>query len=610
MKTIQLETEGYQPPKSGLVLLQCLVGLLFFTFVIRFWYLQIHRGADFAQQAQANHLRQESVYASRGLIRDVKGTLLAENRPAFGLALIREDCKDISATLAQVSEWAGIPLEQLTNRFQQDRRKVKPFEPILLLNDMPFEQVARIEAQLMHWPGLEIVTRSKRYYPEGKEFAHILGYVAEANEQELAADPYLALGDTVGKQGLEYVFEQRLRGHKGLYNVEVDVLGRSLGKTLVEEPQNGENLQLCLDTKLQKQLAALLGDQTGSIVVMEPQTGRLLALVTNPSYDNNVFVGGLSQKDWVALRDDPFHPLQNRAIQSVYPPGSVWKLMMAGLFLKEGISPSFRVVCTGAVKLGNREFRCWRKGGHGAVDMIQSLLHSCDVYYYVLGEKLGIDRIESFAKACGFGAPTGIDLPHEKSGLVPSRAWKKRRSGEAWYRGETLNVSIGQGYTLVTPLQMANFVSSLLNGGKLMKPQLLVDAKPEVRGNIPFSEEARKFVLEGMRVTADVGTAKVLRRTDAVIGGKTGTAQVVKIRMVGERRQRTAEMAYLERDHAWIASYGRKDGKDVVVVVMLEHGGGGSSAAGPVARDVYNILYGTPLGPQPQRAVTRTVRED
>ena len=399
MKTIQLETEGYQPPKSGLLLLQCLVGLLFFIFVIRFWYLQIHRGADFAQQAQANHLRQESVYASRGLIRDVNGVLLAENRPAFGLALIREDCKDINATLAQVSEWANIPLDQLTNRFQQDKRKVKPFEPILLLSDMTFDQVARIEAQLMHWPGLEIVTRSKRYYPEGKEFAHILGYVAEANEQELAADPYLALGDTVGKQGLEYVFEPRLRGHKGLYSVEVDVLGRSLGKTLVEEPQNGENLQLGLDTKLQKRLAELLGDQTGSIVVMEPHTGRLRALVTNPSYDNNLFVGGLSQKTWVALRDDPYHPLQNRAIQSVYPPGSVWKLMMAGLFLKEGVSPSTRVVCTGAVKLGNREFRCWRRGGHGAVDLIQSLMHSCDVYYYVLGEKMGIDRIEAFAKA-------------------------------------------------------------------------------------------------------------------------------------------------------------------------------------------------------------------
>ena len=610
MKTIQLETEGYQPPRGGLILLQCLVGLLFFTFVIRFWYLQIHRGDEFSEQARANRLRQEWVYASRGLIRDAKGVLLAENRPAFGLALIREDCRDIPSTLAQVSAWAGIPLDQLTARFEQDRRKVKPFEPILLLTDMRFEQVARIEAQLMHWPGLEIVTRSKRFYPEGDAFAHILGYVAEANERELAADSYLSLGDTVGKQGIEYVFEQRLRGRKGLYSVDVDVLGRSLGKTLDEEPQNGENIQLCLDAELQKKLMALLGDQTGSIVVMEPHSGRLRALVTTPSYDNNLFVGGLSQKTWVSLRDNPFHPLQNRAIQSVYPPGSVWKLMMAGLFLKEGISPHLRVSCSGAVKLGNREFRCWRKGGHGAVDMLQSLMQSCDVYYYVLGEKLGIDKIEAYARACGFGAPTGIDLPHEKSGLVPSKEWKKRRSGEAWYRGETLNVSIGQGYTLITPLQIANFVSSLMNGGKLLKPQLLADAETEVRNTIPFDEATRNLILEGMRLTADVGTAKVLRRTDAVIGGKTGTAQVVKIRMVGERRQRKEEMAYLERDHAWIASYGRRNGEDVVVVVMLEHGGGGSSAAGPVARDVYNILYGTPLGPPVKGAIGRTARQD
>ncbi|MEG2005194.1 MAG: penicillin-binding protein 2, partial [Bilophila sp.] len=500
---------------------------------------------------------------------------------------------DISATLAQVSSWVDIPLDQLTARFQQDRRKVKPFEPILLLTDMPFEQVARIESQLMHWPGLEIVTRSKRHYPEGEKFAHILGYVAEANEQELAADSYLSLGDTVGKQGIEYVFEPRLRGRKGLYSVEVDVLGRSLGKTLDEEPQNGENIQLCLDAKLQKSLADLLGDQTGSIVIMEPHTGRLRALVTTPSYDNNLFVGGLSQKTWTSLRDDPFHPLQNRAIQSVYPPGSVWKLMMVGLFMQEGISPSARVSCSGAVTLGNRVFRCWRKIGHGSVDMLQSLMQSCDVYYYTLGEKVGIDKIEAFARACGFGGPTGIDLPHEKSGLVPSRTWKRRRSGEAWYRGETLNVSIGQGYTLITPLQLADFVSSLLNGGKLMKPLLLMDEAPEVRSQIPIPEQGRKLILEGMRLTADQGTGRVLKRTDAIIGGKTGTAQVVKVRMVGERRQRKEEMAYLERDHAWIASWGQKDGEDIVVVVMLEHGGGGSSAAGPVARKVYDILYNT-----------------
>ncbi len=607
---IEVDTEGYQPRKGGLVLLLSLVGLLFFTFVIRFWYLQIHRGDDFAQQAQDNRLRQEWLYASRGVIRDVNGIMLAENRPAFGLALIREDCRDISATLAQVSSWMGIPQEQLEARFQQDRRKIKPFEPILLLSDMSFEDVARIEGQLMHWPGLEIVTRSKRFYPQGKEFSHILGYVAEANEKELAADPYLALGDTVGKQGIEYVFEQRLRGHKGLNSVEVDVLGRSLGKTLQEKPSNGENIQLCLDAELQKKLFALLGNQTGSIVVLEPHTGRLRALVTAPSYDNNLFVGGLSQKDWVALRDDPFHPLQNRAIQSVYPPGSVWKLMMAGLFLKEGISPRQEIPCTGAVQMGNRIFRCWSRWGHGKINLISSLMQSCDVYYYTLGEKMGIDKINAFARACGFGSRTGIDLPYEKAGLVPSREWKKRRSGEPWYRGETLNVSIGQGYTLTTPLQVATFVGALMNGGKLLKPQLLDGVEPEVRGTLPISEKDCRLILEGMRQTADTGTAKVLRRTDAVIGGKTGTAQVVRVRMVGDRRQRKEEMAYLERDHAWIASWGRKDGEDVVVVVMLEHGGGGSTAAGPVARDVYNILYGTPLGPQAKIPQGRMPRQD
>lgn len=594
---IQLDHEGYQPPKSGLVLLQCLVGALFFIFVTRFWYLQIHKGEDFARQAQNNRLRYERVYASRGLIRDVNGEVLAENRPAFGLALIREDCRDISATLAQVGLWLDMPFDQLFARYQQDIRKVKPFEPVLLISDMPFELVARIEAELMRWPGLEIVTRSKRHYPGGNEFAHILGYVAEANEKELAADAYLSLGDTVGKQGLEYVLEQRLRGRKGKYSVEVDVLGRSLGKTLDEGPQNGENVQLCLDAELQRKIAGVLGEATGSVVVMEPGTGRLRALVTTPSYDNNLFVGGLSSKTWTELRDNPHHPLQNRAIQSVYPPGSVWKLMMAGLFLKEGVSPSLRINCTGAITLGSRVFRCWRKIGHAGVDMTSSLMQSCDVYYYVLGEKMGIDRIDAFARACGFGAPTGIDLPYEKSGLVPSRPWKRRRTGEAWYRGETLNVSIGQGYTLVTPLQMATFVSALLNGGKLMKPLLLATDAPETRGEIPYTDQARAFVLEGMRLTAEQGTARVLRRNDAVIGGKTGTAQVVCIRMVGERRQRTDEMAYFERDHAWIASWGRRNGEDLVVIVMLEHAGGGSSAAGPVARKVYDVLYNvTPAG--------------
>ncbi len=592
---IRLDPEGYQPPKHGLILLQCLIGLLLFVFVLRFWYLQIHLGEHFAQLALDNRLRQERVYASRGLIRDVSGELLAENRPAFGLALVREDCRDINATLAEVSRWMHVSLEDLTEKYRQDIRKVKPFEPILLFPDMSFEQVARIEAQLLRWPGLEIITRSKRTYPQKNVFAHILGYVAEAGEKELADDPYLSLGDTVGKQGLEYVLEKRLRGKKGRYDVEVDVLGRALGKTLVEEAQNGENIRLTLDTGLQKAVADILGKQTGSVVVMEPFSGRVRALVTTPAYDNNLFVGGLSRKNWEALRDSPYFPLQNRGIQSVYPPGSVWKLMMVGAFLQEGISPSFRVHCGGEIKLGNQIFRCWRKWGHGSVNMAEALIHSCDVYFYVLGEKIGIDKIEKYAKACGFGNPTGIDLPHEKGGLVPSRDWKRRRRKEAWYRGETLNVSIGQGYTLVTPLQVAVFVGALLNGGKLMKPQILVEADPEVTGTIPMNERGRKLVLEAMCETAKTGTAKILYRNDALIGGKTGTAQVVKLKMVGERRQRTEEMAHFERDHAWIASWGLRNDEYVVVVVMLEHAGGGSSMAGPVAKKVYEVLYGAPL---------------
>ena len=268
--------------------------------------------------------------------------------------------------------------------------------------------------------------------------------------------------------------------------------------------------------------------------------------------------------------------------------------MMAGLFLEQKIDPRATVFCSGSVSLGNRVFRCWKQGGHGTVDMLRSLVESCDVYYYEMGLKVGIDNIERFAKACGFGSPTGIDLPHERSGLVPGKAWKlASRLKEAWQRGETLNVSIGQGFTLVTPIQMASFMSTLLNEGKLVKPSLLEDEAMEVRGVIPIPQEHRDFILEGMRITAETGTARVIRRTDAVMGGKTGTAQVVRI---GDRRLKKEEMAYYHRDHAWLASYGKKDGKTYVVVVMVEHGGGGSSTAGPVAATVYRALFGAPPG--------------
>lgn len=594
---IQVEGERYQPPRGGIILLQILVGLLFFVLVVRFWYLQMHRGAEFAQQAQNNRLRIERIFAPRGRIMDDQGKVLADNRTAYGLSLVREDCPDIPATLAQISAWSGVPLPQIWEKFRQDRFKVKSFEPLLMITDIDFDLVARIESEIHAWPGLEIVVRTKRSYPEKDLFAHVLGYVAEANEQEMTADSTLAMGDLVGKQGLELELEKQLRGRKGLYDVEVDAHSRVLGKFLREEPRGGTEIRLSLDRDLQEAAWNALGGEAGCVVVMEPDTGKLRALVTSPAYDNNLFAAGISQRDWDALRTNSRFPLQNRVIQSVYPPGSVWKLVIAAMLLERGVSPRESVFCPGQVKLGNQIFRCWKRGGHGSQDMQSALVNSCDVYFYQMGERMGIDKIEDFAKASGFGRPTGIDLPHEKSGLVPSKEWKKRRFGRPWVRGETYNVSIGQGYTLVTPVQMAVFVSALLNGGNLLKPQLLDDAQREIKGNIPAKAATLNFVVEAMRKTAAGGTARVVGRKDADMGGKTGTAQVVKLKMAaGDRRLRTHEMEYAQRDHAWITTWGVKDGKAYVVVVMVEHGGGGSSVAGPVARKVYEHLFGPDPG--------------
>ncbi|MBD5607949.1 MAG: penicillin-binding protein 2 [Desulfovibrio sp.] len=593
---IQRENEGYQPPRAGVIFLQALVGFFFFVFVVRFWYLQVRRGPEFAQLAQDNRMRREMIIAPRGRILDQSGAVLADNRIAYGLSLLPEDCPDIPATLAQISSWFDMPLKQVRDKYIQDRAKVKAYEPLLMITDIDFDLVARIESEIYAWPGLEIVVRTKRSYPEKDLFAHVLGYVAEANEKEMAADSTLALGDLVGKSGLEYMLDKDLRGNKGLYDVEVDAHARVLGKNLRQEPRGGSEKNLSLNRDLQQAALDALDGEAGCVVVMEADTGKLRALVTAPAYDNNQFAGGISRRDWEALRTNSRAPLQNRVIQSIYPPGSVWKLLMSAMFLEHGVNPRDTVYCPGYARLGKQIFRCWKRGGHGSMNMESSLINSCDVYYYIMADRMGIDKIEQFAKACGFGSTTGIDLPHEKSGLVPSREWKKKRFKIPWVRGDTFNTSIGQGSTLVTPVQMAVYLSAILNGGRILKPQLLEDEEPEVRRMLPCKLSTQNFVINAMRKTAAHGTARVVGRRDADMGGKTGTAQVVKLKMNKERRLKNSEMAYATRDHAWIATWGHKDGKTYVVVVMVEHGGGGSSVAGPVAKKVYNHLFGPDSG--------------
>lgn len=593
--SMQLDPEGYQPPKTGLWLLQGLVLLLFLIFLLRFWYLQVHHGNDFAKKSRDNRIRQAQIYAPRGLLRARHGELLAENRPAYGLGIVREDVKDIDATLKQISLWTGVPLENIEKRYKKGRWRTKAFEPLLVVPTLDFSQLAIIEANSLDWPGLEVMTRPQRYYPEGELFAHILGYVSEANEKELEATKELDLGDTVGKQGLELIKEDTLRGTKGLRQMEVDISGREYNSQTLEEPSAGSSVSLSIDLGLQRIAAKQLEGQAGCVVVMNPDTGELYALVTTPSFDPNAFTRGLSHKEWGELRDNPKFPLQNRVIQSVYPPASIWKLLMAGLYLQEGIDPNETIKCNGSYKLGNHTFRCWKKWGHGPQNLTDALVHSCDVYFYEMGQRIGIDKIEAFARKNGFGSKTGIDLPHERSGLVPSKAWKRRRFNQPWQGGETVITSIGQGFTLVTPVQIAVFISSLLNeNGELLKPNLFKDTPKTVQGISPLTPEQRGYIVKAMQETVEAkrGTARILRTKKAIVGGKTGTAQVMKLKIdANDNRLKNEDLEYWQRDHAWMAAWSKFNGKKYVVAIMVEHGGGGSSTAGPMIRNILNYIY-------------------
>ncbi|WP_321401528.1 penicillin-binding protein 2 [Maridesulfovibrio sp.] len=587
------ESKTQQPPKNGLLLLQGLILLLFCIFALRFWYLQIHKGEYFSEQARNNQLRQDNLYAPRGLIRDRNGNLLAVNEPAYALGIVREDCKNLDATLEMVSKWSGIELAEIKKVFAKMRRRVKPFEPLILVPNLTFEQVAVIEANSMHWPGLEVVVRPRRKYLQGPLLSHVLGYVAEVDVAELEGDSDLAVGDYVGKQGLESVLEKRFRGIKGRRQSEVDATGRRLKERILTPPVAGEDIDLSIDLDLQELGGKLLEGKAGAVVVMNPDNGQILAFVSAPSYDNNAFTAGLSQKQWLALRDDQRTPLQNRVIQSVYPPGSVFKMTVAGAGLHYGvITPEDTIYCPGFTKLGKYVFRCWKRGGHGETDLEKSLVESCDVYYYKLGMKLGVDKLSEYAVAAGFGKPTGISLPHEKGGLIPTRKWKRKRFGEIWHPGENLNFAIGQGYTLVTPLQVARSISSLINGGRLLRPQLLAGEPAEEQGRIPLTDAQREIIRKAMISTVDKphGTARRLRMKGVVIGGKTGTAQVVKL-TEELKKMKDKDIPYKYRDHAWMASFAEKGTKRYVVVCMVEHGLHGASGAGPVVKAIYDHIF-------------------
>jgi penicillin-binding protein 2 len=461
--------------------------------------------------------------------------------------------------------------------------------------------LAAVESHQFDIPGINIEVSNKRHYPPAGFAAHVLGYVGEVNPREMAQFTGYRMGDLIGKFGIEKSWESYLRGQGGGQQIEVDAAGKRLRMLGEVEATAGQSLVLTLDGTLQEKTEAALEGRQAPIVVLDVHSGEVLAMASRPIFDPNVFARGITVDEWRSLVQDPVHPLNNRAIQGQYPPGSTFKVMMAAAALEKGVvSPSTRFFCSGGLPFGNHFFHCWKKGGHGSVDLRQAIAQSCDVYFYQVGQRLGINAIAEYARKFGLGAPLGIGLDHEAGGLIPDSVWKKERLGAPWFAGETLSVVIGQGYVTATPLQMAVAAATIANGGTVYRPHLvkrvlsddgepIQEYPPEVIRKTGINPHTLELVREGMQdvVNSKTGTGKKAQLPDILVAGKTGTSQVI-----AGTRGKGKKLPRQYRDHAWFIAFAPADAPEVAVACLLEHAGeGGGAAAAPVVHEVLAAYF-------------------
>ena len=594
LKTV--DSDWFKNRLTGMVVCGIAAFALLFARLI---YLQVIQGEELRRLSENNCIRLQSISPSRGLIYDRKGALLVDNRPAFDLSIVVKDAKPLSETVGKLANYIQVPADELMDKIRKGRG-APSYKPIVLERDISREILAAVEVHRYDLPGVVVDVKPRRHYIHGQTAAHLLGYLAEINEAELESGKFPGYkgGESVGKCGVERSFESFLRGKAGGRQVEVDATGRVVRELEKVEARPGHNLYLTIDLALQKKAEILLEGNAGTVVAMDPFSGHILALASSPSFDLNLFVKGIAHDQWQLLRDNPRRPMENKATQAQYPPASTYKIVTAMAAIEEGIiDENSTYFCPGRYKLGDRVFRCWRRGGHGKINVVDAIAQSCDVFFYQAGLKLGVDRLAHYAKACGLGNRTGIDLGHEADGLIPTAAWKKRRTGVRWQRGETLSIAIGQGYNLVTPLQMARFMAAIANGGTLKKP-LVIDkivsaegktvyvGKAQNQGQLPISAKTLNLIRKGMWevVNGRRGTARIARLEDVEIGGKTGTAQVFTRRNNDANKEE--DLADHLKSHAWFVSYAPMDAPRIAVAVMVEHGEHGSSAASPIARDL------------------------
>ena len=571
--------------KNTVLFFVVLVSISFCLLFARLFYLQVVIGEKLKKQSEDNRLRDVTLDAYRGKIVDRNGVIIADIKSAYKLMVIIEDTSDLHGELGFLANLLDIKLETLKKRIKGKAR----YLPILLKRNLSRADVAKIEEHKIDIPGFYISFETQRNYPNQDSLSHVIGYIGEINTRDLNAGTYpdRLKGDSIGKAGVERLYENELFGAKGKKTIEVDSAGRELSIIKLVPPASGTTLSLTIDLDLQKVAEEAMKGKRGAVVAMNPTNGEVLAFLSYPDYNPNDFSAGISTKKWRELANAKTHPLNNRVIQGVYPPGSIHKIVVGAAGLEERtINPEQKVFCNGKFRLGNRTYRCWKKTGHGNVNFHEAIKMSCDVYFYKQGLALGIDKIAYYAKLFGLGSKTGINLPHEERGLVPSIAWKKRARKQNWIAGETISAAIGQGYNLVTPLQIAVMTSVVANGGYRVTPKLLLD-EPTKKEKIDIKSETFEQIAEGLRqvVMVSRGTARRARVKGIQVAGKTGTAQVVGMKE-DEDPKDVEEVKYLHRDHAWFTSYAPFNAPEIVVTVIVEHGGHGGSTAAPIAQKV------------------------
>lgn len=570
----------------------------------RMYYLQVIESNRYLALADENRISLRLLVPARGRIVDRNDVPMAVNVQNYGVVIVPEEAKNVDEILLQLSRLVEVS-EQERKRVLREAKRRRAFLPITVRENLSWEEVSRIEVNLPDLPGISIVVGQTRHYPQAGYAAHVLGYVAAVSEGEQTGEPLLEQpGFRIGKNGVERQYDLLLRGAAGKKEVVVNALGRVRAdlKEGLQEAKTGEDIQLTVDVRLQAFVAKRIAEQRrASVIVMDAHAGDILAMSSTPYFDPHLFNKGLTGEEWKSLVNNPDAPLTNKVIAGQYAPGSTFKIVVALAALEAGISPAARETCYGDIQLGNQKFHCWKKRGHGSVDLIDAIRESCDVYFYELSRKVGIERMSAMARKMGLGSALNLDIPGEKPGLIPTPAWKQAMIGVPWQLGETLVSGIGQGYVLTTPLQIAVMVSRLVNGGYAVSPRFTLsipgdDFTESTQQNFPkigLSKRARRLVMQGMDEVVNKpkgGTAYRSRIADPrfAMAGKTGTSQVRRISLAERDAglKKNSERPWRERDHALFVGYAPVDAPRYVVAVVIEHGGGGSKAAAPIARDV------------------------